>query len=81
VVKSGMTQKRRSPGTQKPAGRTKGAKLGSVTLGRDLMAAINAVEGLHLTEEMKRDLEEFDRKGLSHEERRRFVIAKYGKPG
>jgi hypothetical protein len=45
------------------------------------MAAINAVEGLHLTEEMRRDFREFDRRGLSAEERRRAIAAKYGRPG
>jgi len=43
-------------------------------------AKITAVEGLHLSAEVKRMFREFDRQGLSAEERRRRIIAKYGKP-
>ena len=48
-------------------------------LGRDSFARISAVEGIHLTREMKRDLREFDRKGLSATERRRAIVNKYGR--
>jgi hypothetical protein len=41
-------------------------------------ASISAVEGLQLTEEMKRERREFDRLGLTAEERRKFIIKKYG---
>jgi hypothetical protein len=80
-----MTQKRKPTTVLKSAaGRRAKPPVGRikpVKLGRDLMEAINAVEGLHLTEEMKRDVREFDRKGLSFEERSRLLNAKYGKPG
>ena len=48
-------------------------------LGRESFARISAVEGIHLTREMKRDLREFDRKGLSPAERRRAIANKYGR--
>jgi hypothetical protein len=51
----------------------------SLTLGRDSFAKISAVEGVHLTPEMKRDFREFDRKDLSPAERRRAIASKYGK--
>jgi hypothetical protein len=49
------------------------------TIGHAAFAKISAVEGLHFTEGMKKVLQELDRKGLSPEARRRFLIAKYGK--
>lgn len=48
-------------------------------LGRDSFARISAVEGIRLTSEMKRDLQAFDRKGLSSAERRRAIMKKYGR--
>lgn len=39
---------------------------------------INAVEGIFLSEEMKRDFRSLDRKRLSPEKRRGWLIAKYG---
>lgn len=48
-------------------------------LGHAAFAKICAVEGLHFTAEMKRDLQRLDREGLSPEARREFLIAKYGK--
>ena len=49
------------------------------TIGRRGFAKISAVEGLRLSDEMEKDFEAFDRKGLSGEERRRVIINKYGK--
>ena len=49
------------------------------TIGRDAFARISAVEGLRLSDDMKRDLRELQRKGLSGEARRRAIISKYGK--
>jgi hypothetical protein len=40
---------------------------------------ISAVEGLHLSAEMKKMFREFDRKNLSAEARRKRLIARYGK--
>lgn len=55
------------------------ADTGRFTIGREAFARISAVEGLALSEEMRRDLEAFDRAGTAPEERRRAAIAKYGK--
>lgn len=49
-------------------------------VGRDVFAKISAVEGVKLTPEMRKDLEEFDRKGLSAKERRTAIVRKYAKP-
>ena len=49
------------------------------TIGLADFARISAVEGLHLSAEMKRMFHEFDRQSLSAEERRRPIVAKYGK--
>jgi hypothetical protein len=40
-------------------------------------AKISEVEGIHLTDEIKQAFAEFDRGGLSDEERRRAIIARY----
>ena len=47
-------------------------------LGGDSFDKISAVEGIFLSEEMKRDFRALDRKRLSPEERREWLIAKYG---
>jgi hypothetical protein len=51
----------------------------SFTLGRESFAKISAVEGIRLSREMQRDFQEFDRRGLSAEERRRAIMNKYGR--
>lgn len=51
----------------------------SLTLGRDSMAKIAAVEGIRLSQESKRTLEDFDRTGASGEERRRVIASRFGK--
>ena len=43
-------------------------------IGAEAWASIS----LQLTEEMKRERREFDRLGLTAEERRKFIIKKYG---
>jgi hypothetical protein len=55
------------------------AASGPFILGREQFEKISAVEGLHLTREMKRDFREFDRENLSGDERRKRLLAKYGK--
>jgi hypothetical protein len=50
-------------------------------LGRQHFAKISAIEGIHLTAEMEADFAEFDRLGLSPEERRKAILRKYGKAG
>ena len=51
----------------------------SMTLGRESMARIAAVEGIHLSPEAKRTLEHLDRTGASGEERRRVIARRFGK--
>ena len=53
----------------------------SMTLGRDAMAKIAAVEGIHLSRDMRRTLDELDRTGASSAERRRAVALQFGKKG
>jgi hypothetical protein len=51
----------------------------SLTLGRDPMARIAAVEGIHLSSDSKQTLEDLDRAGASGEERRRSIARRFGK--
>ncbi len=60
---------------QKPEKRT--AK--GYTIGRRCFAKISAVEDIRLTDAMTEDFREFERKGLSPEERRKAIAGKYGK--
>lgn len=53
---------------------TKGFKLG-----RRAFEKISALEGIHLSPEMVRDLDEFDRKGISGDARRKAIARKYGR--
>jgi hypothetical protein len=59
-------------------GAAKGKPVGT-RIGRQAFAAICAVEGIRLTPEMKRRTAEFDRLGLSGEERRRAIIRAHSK--
>lgn len=52
---------------------------GSTTLGRDSMAKISAVEGIQLSSESKRGLEDLDARGASGEERRRWIARQFRK--
>lgn len=48
-------------------------------LGRACFAKISAIEGIRMTSAMEADFREFDRKGLSAEDRRKVIGKKYGK--
>lgn len=50
---------------------------GSFILGRDSFAKISAVEGIRPSRRMNADFREFDREGLSAEERRSALTVKY----
>jgi hypothetical protein len=50
-----------------------------MVIGRDRFAAISAVEGIRLAPEMERRVAEFDRKGLTREERIRTIVAAHHK--
>ena len=64
-----MKTKRAAPRPQ-----TKG-----LTLGLEGFAWISAVEGIKLSQESLDMFAEFDRLGLSDEERRRFILEKFKK--
>jgi hypothetical protein len=68
--------KRSTSGNRKS--RERNGRLG-FTIGHEAFARISAVEGLHFSAEMKKVLQELDRRGLSPESRRRVLAAKYGK--
>ena len=48
-------------------------------IGRAAMEKISAVEGIVFPDEMKRQFDEYDRNGLSHDERERLIVQKYEK--
>jgi hypothetical protein len=48
-------------------------------IGRSRFAKISAVEGIRTTVAMDEDFREFERRGLSAEERRKAIGRKYGK--
>lgn len=49
------------------------------TIGRSGFAKISAVEGIRTTATMDADFREFERQGLSADERRKVIGRKYGK--
>ena len=51
----------------------------TLTLGRDAMALIAAVEGISLSSDLERLLGDLDRAGASSEDRRRAVALQFGK--
>lgn len=55
----------------------KRGKTKRLVIGRDAFAKISEVEGIRLTDDEKAMFEEFDRKKLSPEERRRAIIARF----
>ncbi len=48
-------------------------------IGRDAFAKISAVEGIHLTKEMRKDFNSFEQKNLSPEDRREAISRKYAR--
>lgn len=67
-----MTKKGSCPKTSRSAAR-------GLVIGRDRFAKISAVEGIELTAIMKERAEEFDRRGLSAEQRVRAILAAHRK--
>jgi hypothetical protein len=61
---------RRPPPTSRP-------RPAGFVLGRAGFARISAVEGIALTPEMRAALDSFDREGLSAEERRARIVARF----
>jgi hypothetical protein len=64
---------------RKPTPKVGRAAKGGMMLGRDRFTKISSVEGIFLTQEMKKRSADFDRKGLSAEERRASILRVYGK--
>jgi len=52
---------------------------GTYTIGRERFSKISAIEGIRTSRRVDEDFQEFDRKGLSSEERRREIVRKYGR--
>jgi hypothetical protein len=52
---------------------------GAFTIGRTGFVKISEVEGIRPSRRMEADFQDFDRKGLSAEERRRAIARKYGR--
>ncbi len=48
-------------------------------LGLAVFEKISAVEGIHLTDEMRRDLASLERRGLTPEQRASSIADKYGR--
>jgi hypothetical protein len=66
-------KKRRSPSTPR-SGTIRGA-----SLGRDRFAKISAIEGIKLASAAKKRAADFDRRGLSPEERVRAIVSAHRK--
>ncbi|HUZ73803.1 MAG TPA: hypothetical protein VMU87_12525 [Stellaceae bacterium] len=49
------------------------------TIGHGAFARISAIEGIQITAAMTADFNEFERQGLSAEERRKVIARKYAK--
>ena len=58
---------------------TRGSKTGRFVVGMARYEKISAVEGIRLSADMKRRAEEFDRQGLTPEERRRAIVKAHRK--
>ena len=54
------------------------AKARGLTIGLVGFAKISAIEGLHLTREMRATFGELERKGASPRQRRAAIVKKYG---
>jgi hypothetical protein len=64
---------------RKPTPKVSRAAKAGMMLGRDRFTKISSVEGISLTHEMKKRSAEFDRKGLSPEERRATIVRAHRK--
>jgi len=62
-----------------PASKSSKRTAKGYTIGRFGFAKISAVEGVRTTATMEEDFREFERKGLSADERRKVISRKYGK--
>lgn len=58
---------------------SRSARSGEHTIGRSSMIKLNALEGIRQTASSQAMFAEFDRRGISHEERRKAILAKHSK--
>jgi hypothetical protein len=63
----------------KPVRTGTGKRKSGLVLGLAVFEKISAVEGIHLTDEMRRDLASLERRGLSPEQRASSIADKYGR--
>ncbi len=63
----------------KPGRTGSGKRAGGLVLGLAAFEKISAVEGIHLTQEMRRDLAILERRDLTPEQRARFIDDRYGR--
>ena len=63
----------------KPTRLSRSSKTGRFTIGLKASASISKVEGLTLSKEMRTTFGDFEKKGLSPQERRSALTNKYGK--
>lgn len=54
-----------------------GAATGRFVLGRERFERISAVEGIHLTDDMRSTLDGFDRETLSAADRRNAIVMRF----
>jgi hypothetical protein len=73
-----IVAERASGGWAVRGSKAKNAAAKRYTLGREAFAQISAIEGLHLTPEMKRDFQRFDEERLPNRNRRGAILSKYG---
>ena len=78
ATEAAKTALRKSGGELRVHGRD-GRIRESLTLGRNAMAKIAAVEGIYLSSDLKRVLNDLDRNGASNDERRRTIARRFRK--
>jgi hypothetical protein len=70
-----LKQARKSPGRKVERSKAKAQRL---TIGLAGFEKVSAIEGLHLTRDMKRTFSAFERQGASAAQRRAAIIKRYG---
>jgi len=70
-------KQKRSSGEFGRSHRPRNGSGGGFVPGREAFANISAIEGKALGAEMRKIFEEYDRKGLSAEERRRAIVQRF----
>jgi hypothetical protein len=76
MKKVGKSKETGKPGRRKVA--RAGAKAQRLTIGLPGFEKVSAIEGLHLTPDMKKTFSALERQGASPAQRRAAIIRKYG---